>query len=336
MSASSKVSKKHSSIAVLGAGSWGTAVAIHLAKSGFPVKLWGHNLQLIQTMMVKRCNHRYLPDHTFPETLEPTGDLQACLYADELIIAVPSHAFSSLLNQFYHKPTRLAWLTKGIDPTSHQLLSQIVHAKWGEALPVAMISGPSFAQEVAQGLPTALVVAGNDLSYLQSVQQLLHHQAIRVYLSHDLIGVQLCGAVKNVLAIACGISDGLAYGANAKAALITRGLAEMTRLGTALGATAETFMGLAGVGDLVLTCTDNQSRNRRFGLQLGKGLSSFDAEQTIGQVVEGKHNASQVCALATKHQIDMPICSEVHALLEGLIDAPNAVANLMSRPARKE
>lgn len=336
MSASSKVSNKHSSIAILGAGSWGTAVAIHLAKSGFPVKLWGHNPELIKTMITERCNNRYLPNHAFPETLDPTCDLNACLNADHIIIAVPSHAFVKLLTQFTHKPNHLAWLTKGIDPTNHELLSQIVHAKWGETLPVAMISGPSFAKEVAQGLPTALVVAGNNLSYLQSVQHLLHHQAMRVYLSHDLVGVQLCGAVKNVLAIACGISDGLLYGANAKAALITRGLAEMTRLGTALGAMTETFMGLAGVGDLVLTCTDNQSRNRRFGLQLGKGLSSFDAEQTIGQVVEGKHNASQVCALAAQHQIDMPICNAVHALLEGLIDAKCAVANLMSRPAREE
>lgn len=336
MNTSADVSSYRPSVAILGAGSWGTAVAIHLASFGYPVLLWGHNPQHINILKNKRCNSRYLPNHTFPKSLNPTDDLNACLAADHIIIAVPSHAFTALLTQFSHKPKHLAWLSKGIDPTSHQLLSQIVHTKWGQSLPVAMISGPSFAQEVAQGLPTALVVAGNDLSYLHHLQQLFHHQAIRVYLSHDLIGVQVCGAVKNVLAIACGISDGLKYGANAKAALITRGLAEMTRLGTALGAVTETFMGLAGVGDLVLTCTDNQSRNRRFGLQLGQGLSSIEAEQSIGQVVEGKHNAAQVFALALQHQIDMPICSEVLALLDGRIDAKQAVTNLMNRPAREE
>ena len=168
------------------------------------------------------------------------------------------------------------------------------------------------------------------------MHSLLHHDNIRVYLTDDAIGVQLCGAVKNVLAIACGISDGLNYGANAKAALITRGLAEMTRLGLCLGARQETFMGLAGVGDLVLTCTDDQSRNRRFGLQLGQGMNLVDAEKHIGQVVEGKYNAAQVCALAAHHHVEMPICEEVHALLQGTINARQAVVNLMSRPPREE
>jgi glycerol-3-phosphate dehydrogenase (NAD(P)+) len=324
------------SIAILGAGSWGTAVAIHLATAGFPVMLWGHNPQHVNAMMKERCNNRYLPNTPFPATLYPTSDLNACLTSSYILIAVPSHAFSDLLSQFPHKPTHLAWLTKGVDPITHQLLSQLVTGKWGEEIPIAVISGPSFALEVAQGLPTALVLAGNQSTYLQDMQKLLHHNNIRAYISQDLIGVQLCGAVKNVLAIACGVSDGLHYGANAKAALITRGLAEMTRLGTALGAMPETFMGLAGAGDLVLTCTDNQSRNRRFGLQLGQGLSPLDAEKTIGQVVEGKHNAAQVCALALQYGIDMPICNQVHALLQGFVDAKHAVANLMNRPARDE
>lgn len=328
-------STQSQTIAILGAGSWGTAVAIHLSSVGFNVMLWGHTPQHVEAMIVDRCNKRYLPDSPFPPTLVPTSDLDACISkATNIIIAVPSHAFSELLSQFSKKPDTLAWLTKGIDPDTHHLLSQLVMDKWGDSIPIAMISGPSFAKEVAQGLPTALVIAGNNVTYLEKLRKIFHHNAVRVYLSNDWIGVQLCGAVKNVLAIACGISDGLSFGANAKAALITRGLAEMTRLGQHLGAAADTFMGLAGVGDLVLTCTDNQSRNRRFGLQLGYGMSTEAAEKQIGQVVEGKYNAAQVCALALQYDVDMPICNEVNALLQGQVDAKQAVLNLMSRPPR--
>nr|MBA2652402.1 NAD(P)-dependent glycerol-3-phosphate dehydrogenase [Tatlockia sp.] len=202
--------------------------------------------------------------------------------------------------------------------------------------PIAIISGPSFASEVANFLPTALTLASNNLTYQKSIQTLLHRSNLRVYLSSDLIGVQLCGAVKNVLAIACGISDGLGFGANAKAALITRGLAEMTRLGIKMGAREETFMGLAGVGDLVLTCTDNQSRNRRFGLELGNGVDLVEAERKIGQVVEGKYNAAQIVKLAEQAQVEMPICTQVNALLEGQITPQQATINLMTRSPRDE
>ena len=324
-------------IAILGAGSWGTAVAIHMASTGHRVMLWGHTPQHVSDMLEHRCNQRYLPGISFPATLHPTADLNTCLkQADQVIIAVPSHAFASLLTQFITPPRALGWLTKGIDPITHTLLSQLVADKWGTSLPIAVISGPSFAREVAQALPTAMVVAGNSPTYLKTMRDILHHNNMRVYLSDDFIGVQLCGAVKNVLAIACGISDGLHYGANAKAALITRGLAEMRRLGICLGAQPETFMGLAGVGDLVLTCTDDQSRNRRFGLELGRGISLPEAEKHIGQVVEGKYNAAQVCALAVQHSIDMPICNEVNALLLGRVNAKQAVLNLMQRPPREE
>ncbi len=328
---------KTSAIAILGAGSWGTAVAIHLAKQGHHVMLWGHDPQHVSAMCKQRCNQRYLPDISFPPTLIPTASLDECEQkAHHLIIAVPSHAFASLLAKL-EKPTKgLAWLTKGVDPTSHMLLSQLVAQKWGETFPIAVISGPSFAREVANFLPTALVLAGNNPSYLQTMHKIFHHDNIRVYVTDDTIGVQLCGAVKNILAIACGISDGLHYGANAKAALITRGLAEMSRLGMCLGARQETFIGLAGVGDLVLTCTDDQSRNRRFGLQIGKGVSLIEAENHIGQVVEGKHNAAQICAIAAQHQVEMPICEEVNTLLQERITAKQAVVNLMSRPPRGE
>lgn len=324
-------------IAILGSGSWGTAVAIHLAKADYPILLWGHNAQHIQQMIARRENTPYLPGIRFPENLTPIAHLDECLQlAQEVIIAVPSHAFVATLDKIKTKPDGLSWLTKGVDPLSHHLLSDIVKARYGKHFPVAVISGPSFAKEVAHALPTALTIASNNLTYQKKIHQLLHNDNIRVYLTEDLIGVQLCGAVKNVLAIACGISDGLQYGANAKAALITRGLAEMSRLGLSLGAKAETFLGLAGVGDLVLTCTDNQSRNRRFGLLLGQNWSVEAAEQQIGQVVEGKYNAHQITLLAKEKAIEMPICEQVNALLQLKIDAHQAVKQLMKRPPKDE
>jgi glycerol-3-phosphate dehydrogenase (NAD(P)+) len=327
----------NSKIAILGAGSWGTAVAVHLANCGKQVMLWSHNPEHALEMSEQLTNQRYLPCVSFPKGLEPTADLSLCeAQAEYLIIATPSHAFAEILAKLQKPQHGLAWLTKGLDPTTHSLLSTLVCDRWGESFPVAIISGPSFAKEVANFLPTALTLAGNNPSFQKSIQELLHHKNLRVYLSNDVIGVQLCGAVKNVLAIACGISDGLGYGANAKAALITRGLAEMIRLGRCLGAREESFNGLAGLGDLVLTCTDDQSRNRRFGLHLGHGLDSATAEKQIGQVVEGKHNAAQVCALARIHQIEMPICEQVEALLATQITPQQAVLNLMNRTAREE
>lgn len=324
-------------VAILGAGSWGTAVALHLAQGGHHVQLWGHNPQHVTLMARENANSAYLPGIFFPENLIPVTNLNECLeQAEYIIIAVPSHAFAELLVQI-NKPLKgLIWITKGVDPLTHQLLSQLVASRWGPDFPVAVVSGPSFAKEVARFLPTALTLAGNNSSYQKKVHKLFHHGNVRVYLSDDLIGVQLCGAVKNILAIACGISDGLGYGSNAKAALITRGLAEMSRLGLCLGARQETFIGLAGVGDLVLTCTDDQSRNRRFGLLLGKQSSIEEAERQIGQVVEGKHNAAQICAIAKKNKIEMPICEQIDALLQNKIKAKEAVHNLMSRPAKEE
>ncbi len=328
---------KQKTIAILGAGSWGTAVAIHLAQIGHRILLWAHNPQHVALMIEKKCNPRYLPDITFPDTLFPAADLTQCIQeADEVIIAVPSHAFAELLSKITKPKHGIAWITKGIDPVSHQLLSQLIANHFGPDFPIAVISGPSFAKEVACFLPTALTLASNNLAYQKKIQQILHHSNIRVYLSDDLIGVQICGAVKNVLAIGCGVSDGLGYGANAKAALITRGLAEMSRLGLSLGAQAETFLGLAGVGDLVLTCTDNQSRNRRFGLLIGQNIGIQEAEKQIGQVVEGKGNAEQVCTLAKQNKIEMPICEQINALLAGAISPEQAVQNLMSRPPRGE
>lgn len=324
-------------IAILGSGSWGTAVAIFLANSGQPTTLWSRDAAHVQSMLDKKCNERYLPNHPFPSLLTPTADLQTCVQqATHIIVAVPSHAFYSLLEQLPQPKEGLAWLTKGVDPTSHQLLSTLVSQRWGQEYPIAVISGPSFAKEVASGLPTALVIASNNHEFQQTMRDLLHAQNTRVYLSEDTVGVQLCGAVKNILAIACGISDGIGYGANAKAALITRGLAEMQRLLAAYHAKAETCLGLAGVGDLVLTCTDDQSRNRRFGLLLGQGIPTEKAEQTIGQVVEGKYNAAQICALSRHHHLDMPICQAVNDVLTNKCSPQEAVQLLMSRPPKDE
>ena len=325
-------------IAILGAGSWGTAIALHLANHGYLVNLWSHNAIHVHKMQKDQQNKPYLPDIHFPRNLTPCVSYEkAITNVDFVLIAVPSHAFAKILNQLLQPPKLgIAWLTKGLDPATHLLLHELIKAKWGQNYPIAVISGPSFAKEVAKSLPTAIVVAGNDPGYFTKVRDLLHHGNMRVYTSDDYIGVQICGAVKNVLAIACGISDGLNYGANAKAALITRGLAEMTRLGISLGAKIETFLGLAGVGDLVLTCTDNQSRNRRYGLLIGQGKSLAAAEQDIGQVVEGKYNAKQICQLAQEQQVEMPICTVVNEILQGKVSAQEAVIQLMQRPVKHE
>lgn len=325
------------SVTVLGAGSWGTAVAIHLAHKGHKVLLWGHNPEHVAQMASLRCNPRYLADIPFPDSLIPTPDLNECLRdAQHHLIAVPSSAFASVLAKVDAPVPGLTWLTKGVDPDSHQFLSTLVAQRFGKSFPIGILSGPSFAKEVARNLPTALTLASNDAAYQKKIHTLFHFNNLRVYSSTDCIGVQLCGAVKNILAIACGVSDGLQYGANAKGALITRGLAEMSRLGIKLGAKQQTFLGLAGVGDLVVTCTDDQSRNRRFGLHLGHGVSIDEALRKIGQVVEGMHNAAQIDAIAKEHHIEMPICTQVNALIQGLISPQQAVQNLMTRPAKGE
>lgn len=326
-----------SSVAVLGAGSWGTAMAMHISRSGQHVLLWSNDSQQVDAMQKDQSNDFYLPGIKFPPSLEVSADLAQVLERTKMIlIAVPSHAFASVLGQMSRPQHGVAWLTKGLDPSTHNLLSQVVQDLWGADVPVAMISGPSFAKEVAMNMPTALVIASQHLEFAHKLKTVIHHDAVRVYLSNDLIGVQWAGALKNVLAIACGISDGLCFGANAQAALITRGLTEMRRFGCRLDAQSETFRGLAGIGDLVLTCTDNQSRNRRFGVLIGQGMPVEQAEKNIGQVVEGKHNAVLVCELAKKHHIDVPICHAVNAVLHGTLSAKNAFLTLMQRPAHND
>lgn len=325
------------SLAILGAGSWGTAIAIAMARQGHSVVLWTKDSAHCEDMQNKHCNERYLPQSPFPAALSCSTDLNDCVsQATQVFVAVPSHAFAELLQILPQPKQGLSWLTKGIDPKSQQVLSELVKQRWGADYPIAVISGPSFAKEVAADLPTALLVASQHPAYQQTIRDLLHTPTLRIYVSDDVLGVQLCGAIKNVLAIACGISDGIGYGANAKAALITRGLAEMRRLLQASHARAETCLSLAGVGDLILTCTDNQSRNRRFGLLLGQGMDILAAEKNIGQVVEGKYNVNQIYALAQKYQIEMPICTEVHAILNQQRSPQEAVKELMNRPVKDE
>lgn len=328
------------SITVVGAGAWGTALAIHLAKNGHEVTLWGKGVDEMQQLAKSRQNHRYLPGISFPDTLHIGGDWEALTNVhDDVLLAVPSHVFQLVLSgiQRYFTPkTRLIWATKGLDAQHHRLLEGLVLDVCGASQRYAVLSGPSFATEVARDLPTAVVIASHDLNVAQHFATLFNSTYFRVYTNTDLVGVQLGGALKNVIAIAVGLSDGLGFGANAKSALITRGLAELTRLGVALGAKQETFMGLSGIGDLVLTCTDNQSRNRRMGLALAEGLTIAEAQQSIGQVIEGAHTAELMLELAKKHAIELPITTVIYQVLKQQLSPREAVLHLLSRASKSE
>ena len=326
-------------IAVLGAGVWGTALAVVLARHGHHVLLWGSDEARLARLAHERSNATSLPGVAFPEGLAIETDLAtACQQATGLLLAVPSGGFRAVLRAIaphYSQKTILAWVTKGLEPGSHKRLSEIC-AEILPDCPPTLVTGPSFAQEVAAGLPTALTVASTHVATAEHVASWLRGERLRVYTTDDVIGAEIGGAVKNVLAIAAGISDGLGFGANARAALITRGLAELLRLGLALGARAETLMGLAGVGDLVLTCTDNTSRNRRVGLALARGRSLGDIVGELGQAVEGVASAREVHALARDHDIDMPITEQVYQVLFGGRSPEAAVTALLSRDPKIE
>ncbi|MFK8258794.1 NAD(P)H-dependent glycerol-3-phosphate dehydrogenase [Erwinia sp. AnSW2-5] len=331
----------HASMSVIGAGSYGTALAITMARNGHDVVLWGHNPQHQAQLQADRCNTAFLPDVPFPDTLRLETDLAAAIAASrDLLVVVPSHVFGDVLKQI--KPhlradSRLVWATKGLEKETGRLLQDVAREILGDTIPLAVISGPTFAKELAAGLPTAIALAATDVVFADDLQQLLHcGKSFRVYNNPDFIGVQLGGAVKNVIAIGAGMSDGIGFGANARTALITRGLAEMSRLGAALGADPTTFMGMAGLGDLVLTCTDNQSRNRRFGMMLGQGADVEGAQQTIGQVVEGFRNTKEVKALAARYGVEMPITEQIYQVLYCGKDAREAALNLLGRTRKDE
>ncbi len=325
-------------ITVLGAGSWGTALALLLARNGHRVWLWGHPPEAMAAIARDRENRSFLPGFPLPDGVTPTADLGQALAARDQLLAVPSHAFREVLTRIgggLRDDARLAWATKGLEMASGRLLHQVAE----EVLPgraYAVLSGPTFAREVAAGLPTAATVASTDPALAEHFAGRVRGETFRAYTSDDVIGLELGGAIKNVLAIAAGISDGLGFGANSRAALITRGLAEMMRLGVALGGRRETFMGLGGVGDLVLTCTDNQSRNRRLGLALGEGRDRAEAERAIGQVVEGAATAREIHKLGRERDIDMPICEAVYRVLYEDLAPQAAVHELLTREPKAE
>lgn len=327
-------------IAVLGAGSWGTALAILTARNHQITRLWGHRPDFMETLHAARENFHFLPDIAFPESLSIYNDLKSTLDSvANVIIAVPSHAFRNLLTTIaplISADTRIISATKGIETDSRKLTCQIAAEILGQDHPIAILSGPTFAQEVAAGLPAAVTIASNQPDVAEQVSNLFHNQYFRTYTSNDPIGVQIGGAVKNTLAIAAGIADGLGFGANTRAALITRGMAEMMRLGLALGGKKETFMGLAGLGDLVLTCTDNLSRNRRFGLLLSQGLTVQQALEKIGQVVEGVQSAHEIFLLARSVNIDMPITEQTYRVLYENHGPRLAVDELLAREPKAE
>lgn len=326
-------------VAVLGAGSWGTALAIQFARAGRSTLLWGRDTAHLMQLANDRCNQRYLPDAPFPAALRIETSLNdAVSAAQDILIAVPSHALRALLKDIAPIKTsqRVAWATKGFELHTGKLPHQVAAEVLDAHIPMAVLSGPTFAREVGKGLPTAMTVAATDDSFARALAESLSGHNFRVYTSDDIVGVEVGGAVKNVLAIGAGMSDGLGYGANTRIALITRGLVEMTRLGVALGAKRETFMGLAGLGDLVLTCTDNLSRNRRFGLAMAAGQAREQAQKDIGQVVEGVQAAEAVREVATQLKVDMPICEQVYAVLYQHVAPADAVKRLMSRELKPE
>lgn len=334
------MTKSHSPIAVLGAGSWGTALAIQLCRAGGEVTLWGHEPELMTDISAAQCNKRYLPDIPLPKQLSLSSDLASALAGvRDVLIVVPSHAFRAVLTAvqpLLAENARIVWATKGLESGSGKLLHEVVQEVLGDDVSTAVVSGPTFAREVAEGLPTAVTVASTDESFAADMAARLHSATFRAYTSGDVPGVEVGGAVKNVLAIAAGIADGLGYGANARTALITRGLAEMMRLGETLQGQRDTFMGLAGLGDLVLTCTDDQSRNRRLGLALGQGNSLETALAAIDQVVEGVQTAREVHELALSQGVDMPITEQVYAVLYESRKPKDAVQALLNRDLKAE
>ncbi|HLU07104.1 MAG TPA: NAD(P)H-dependent glycerol-3-phosphate dehydrogenase [Woeseiaceae bacterium] len=327
-------------LAVVGAGSWGTALAVQFARNGRAVRLWGRDSDAMAELASDRENRRYLPEVTFPESLVPCADLGTCLDgATDILIAVPSDGFRETLTRIQpllKGDERICWATKGFEVASGKLPHQVVAEFIGPDRPMAVLSGPTFAAEVGQGLPTALTIAANDETFANDLAEALSGANFRAYTSADIVGVEVGGAVKNVLAIGAGISDGLGFGANTRIALINRGLAEMTRLGVALGAKPDTFTGLAGMGDLLLTCTDNLSRNRRMGLALARGQSVEEAQADIQQVVEGVPAAKAVHQVADRLGVEMPISQQIYRILYEGKEPRAAVDALMGRALKPE
>ena len=327
-------------IAVVGAGSWGTALATLLARHGHTTVLWGRDAAVIEAIDQRHENPRYLPGIPLPESLRASTDLAATVAgADWILVVVPSHAFAETVRAL--APLRpagagVAWATKGFEPGSGRFLHEVAREVLGPDVPLAVVTGPSFAKEVTLGLPTAITVHGDDDAFSQQVADAMHGPAFRAYTGDDMVGAELGGAMKNVLAVATGVADGMQLGLNARAGLITRGLNEMLRLAAAIGGKPETLMGLAGLGDLVLTSTGDLSRNRRLGLALGRGQSLPDAVKEIGQVVESVQTADEVMRQADRHGIDLPISKAVQSVLHGELSPSEGLQQLLSREQKPE
>jgi glycerol-3-phosphate dehydrogenase (NAD(P)+) len=324
---------------VLGAGSWGTALAIQFARAGRSAMLWSRDTASADAMRAEGGNRRYLPDAPFPPRLTVTADLAAAAAARDIVIAVPSQSLRTVLESLRDLAVplpRIAWATKGFELATGLLPHEVIEQVLPGSQHTAVLSGPTFAREVAAGLPTAIAVASPDEDYALELAESISTERFRAYRSTDMVGVEVGGATKNVYAIGTGISDAIGLGANARIALVTRGLAEMIRLGRALGARQETFMGLAGIGDLVLTCTDDHSRNRRFGLALGAGRSIEQARAEIGQVVEGYTAARSAHRVAVLRGVEMPIIEQLYQVLYEGLRPEDAAAALMQRPLAAE
>lgn len=327
-------------VAVLGAGSWGTALASLLARNGFATTIWGRDAAQIENINTHHENSRYLPGITLPENLKASTNLIATVSdADFILVVTPSHAFNETLLALapYRKHgVGVAWATKGFELGSGRFLHEVAEQILGNDVPLAVVTGPSFAKEVVLGLPTAVTVHSDHVEFAQMVAEALHGPSFRAYTGNDMMGAELGGAMKNVLAVATGIADGMNLGLNARAGLITRGLNEMLRLNHALGGRAETLMGLAGLGDLVLTSTGDLSRNRRLGLALGKGQSINEAVAAIGQVVESIQTSDEVMRLAKRFEMDLPISALVHKVLHQEITPQEGLKIILSREQKPE
>lgn len=325
-------------IGVLGSGSWGSALAIHIARVN-DVVLWGHSSDDVKVIQETRYNPKYLPNIEYPRNILVTNSLVELLEkCDQLVFVVPSFALLDILKeikQLTDKKLSFINATKGLEHDSNAFFSEIIDDLFDYPAQ-AVLSGPSFASEVAKHLPTAITISSKNERDAKQFLRLFHHHHMRVYINSDPIGVQLAGTYKNVIAIAAGISEGLGFGHNARAALITRGLAEMTRLGVALGASVETFLGLAGVGDLTLTATSTESRNYRFGKLIGEGATKEEAFKKVFQVVEGANNVINMKALGEKHNIELPIVAEVYKILMEELNPKIALSNLLERSAKSE
>jgi glycerol-3-phosphate dehydrogenase (NAD(P)+) len=327
-------------VAILGSGGWGTALAAHLARAGHEVRLWGRNADLIEEMKSRRANATYLPDVVLPVPVSPTSSLQEALDRAEIVVAaLPSHGTRAVIRAaapFVPRQALIVSATKGLEQETLLRISEVIAQELRGARPIAVLSGPSFALEVARGLPTAVCVACADPVLAEHVQREFRAAYFRLYASTDVVGVEIGGALKNIIAIAAGVVEGLGLGQNALAALITRGLAEITRLASAVGAHRETLSGLSGLGDLVLTCTGTLSRNRHVGIELAHGRSISEVVAGMKMVAEGVKTAGAALALGRKHGVELPIAIQMAAVLAGTRSAAHAVEELMLRPQKTE